>query len=86
MEGYRLGVMWHFFILIVVTVSLLLVACGDSQARKPKKKNYIEQNGYIHFELGGEKFKVSKGYFRGVGETQWGSLVYVKVLGLAARF
>jgi hypothetical protein len=76
---------WLLWVMMLFVLHLL-TACSDGQARKSKKKNYIEQDGYVHFELGGEKFKMPKGYFRGVGETQWGSLVYAKFWALLPDF
>ncbi|MCU7816973.1 MAG: hypothetical protein KZQ81_17690 [Candidatus Thiodiazotropha sp. (ex Rostrolucina anterorostrata)] len=75
-----------FWVLMFLVISLLFTACSESRAKKPKKKNFIEQGDQIHFKLGGEDFKVDKAYFRGGSETQWGALHYAKFWALLPDF
>ncbi|MEW8693561.1 MAG: hypothetical protein AB2535_21215 [Candidatus Thiodiazotropha endolucinida] len=76
----------RYLVLMLLIVPLLLAACGESHAKKPKKKNFIQHGDYIHFELGGEKLKVRKAYFRGGGENQWGVLKYADFWALLPDF
>lgn len=75
-----------YWALMLLTVSLLLAACNGSHAKQPEKKNFVEQGEYIHFELGGEKFKILKAYFRGGSENQIGNPIYAKFWALLPDF
>ncbi|MCU7920627.1 MAG: hypothetical protein KZQ95_20070 [Candidatus Thiodiazotropha sp. (ex Epidulcina cf. delphinae)] len=74
------------FWLLLFSFALFSVGCSDSQAKKSKKKNFVQQGDYIRFELGGEKFKIQKGYFKGSGNTPWGTLTNMKFWALLPDF
>lgn len=46
----------------------------------------ITQSIAVYFELGGEKIKVQKDYFRGGGENKWGMLMYADFWVLLPNF
>jgi hypothetical protein len=71
---------------VLLVALLVLAACNNSHANQSKKKNFVEQGEYVKFELGGEKFKVLKAYFRGGSEDRWGSPLYAKFWALLPDF
>jgi hypothetical protein len=85
-EKCRLNAMRDIFVMILLMVSLLLTACSENHAKKPKKKNFIQKGNEIHFTLSGESAYVPKAYFRGGSEDQFGILHYVKLWALLPGF
>jgi hypothetical protein len=71
---------------VLLVALLVLAACNNSHANQSKKKNFVEQGEYVKFELGGEKFKVLKAYFRGGSENRWGRPLYAKFWALLPDF
>jgi hypothetical protein len=67
-------------------LSLLLAACSDSHAKKPKKKNFVRKGDEIHFTLGGESAHVPAAYFKGGSQDKFGMLHYIKLWALLPGF
>ncbi|MES9994345.1 MAG: hypothetical protein ABW098_20540 [Candidatus Thiodiazotropha sp.] len=84
--GKRLGGKRCFSILIPLLILFLLTACGESQAKKPKKKNFVRKGDEIHFTLGGVSAYVPAAYFKGGSQDKLGMLHYVKLWALLPDF
>lgn len=70
----------------ILILLLVLVGCSDTQAKKPKQKNFTESGDYVEFKLGKEAFRIHKSYFKGGGENQFGMLYYANFWALLPDF
>lgn len=86
MNKQRPRAMQTFLVLMLLMASLLIVACSESHAKKPKKKNFIQQGDEVHFTLSGESVSIPSAYFKGGSHNIHGLLHHVKLWALLPDF
>jgi hypothetical protein len=70
----------------MLIISCLLFWICESQAGRIKRKHFFEHGDEIHFKMGGQEFRIKKGYFRGGSQTHWGAISYTRFWALLPDF
>jgi hypothetical protein len=73
-------------IILILFFSWLAFCVGESHAGRIKNKHFFEHGDKIHFKMGGQEFRIKKGYFRGGSQTHWGAISHAGFWALLPNF
>jgi hypothetical protein len=73
-------------LLLILIFAWFVTLSDESQAGRIKRKHFFEHGDEIHFKMGGQEFRIKKGYFRGGSQTHWGAISYTRFWALLPDF